>query len=180
MSSSRTYSLEEINSLSTEEFTSLFSNIIENCLEVSYQVSLKRPFIKINEVENVFNDYLNQLDNNGKENILNKHPQLKGKINKEELTTESRKEQELVEINSIAESQKLELMKLNELYLKKFSFPFIICVRDNNVLSILSAIKTRLENSKDVELNNGIEEVKKISKFRITDLLTKDNSIEDK
>lgn len=50
-------------------------------------------------------------------------------------------------------------------------YPFVICVREHTIASIISGIERRLENSLEVELDIAIGEVKKISKLRLRDLI---------
>lgn len=57
-------------------------------------------------------------------------------------------------------------------YKQKFGFPFVICAKENKAATILAAIEKRLNHEKLQELQNGIEEVKKISTLRIQQLVT--------
>lgn len=59
-------------------------------------------------------------------------------------------------------------------YKEKFKFPFVICARENKVQSILSGIETRLRNNRETEIKIGIDEVKKICRLRIDDLVWHD------
>lgn len=59
-------------------------------------------------------------------------------------------------------------------YKEKFHFPFVICARENKVKAILSGIEYRLNNSRDEELSTGINEVKKICRIRLLDLVWPD------
>ena len=59
-------------------------------------------------------------------------------------------------------------------YKEKFQFPFVICARENKMKTILSAIEIRVKNSREVEINLGIEEVKKICRIRVSDLVWSD------
>lgn len=65
---------------------------------------------------------------------------------------------------------------MNEMYKKKFEFPFVICSRLNNKEGISKQIRMRLSNDKNVELKHGIEEVKKIVLLRMKDLVAYGNS----
>lgn len=56
-------------------------------------------------------------------------------------------------------------------YKEKFGFPFVICARENKATAIFTAIQKRLDNEKLQELQNGINEVKKISALRIAQIV---------
>lgn len=59
-------------------------------------------------------------------------------------------------------------------YKEKFQFPFVICARENRVPAILVGIEERLKNTRESELLTSIEEVKKICRLRICDLVWRD------
>lgn len=56
-------------------------------------------------------------------------------------------------------------------YRSKFGFPFVICARKNKKDAILEGLRTRLNNSHEVELQKGLTEVKKICYLRLLDLV---------
>ena len=98
------------------------------------------------------------------------HPNLAGKLARQgKLTSESEREQAGAGLSSLTDEQYNEINKNNDIYRKKFSFPFVICARENKVAAILQGLKTRTQNSKDIELQKGVEEVKKISYYRLLD-----------
>ena len=56
-------------------------------------------------------------------------------------------------------------------YRTKFGFPFVICARENKKEAILTGMAKRVENSSQIELKTGIEEVKKIAFYRLLDIV---------
>ena len=54
-------------------------------------------------------------------------------------------------------------------YIEKFGFTFVICSRLSNVDMIVNGLQERYGNSMEDEIRNGIEEVKKITRLRLTD-----------
>lgn len=67
---------------------------------------------------------------------------------------------------------------LNVEYKVKFGFPFIISVRNNtNKAVMLKVLKKRLLQSKAIERNNAIEEVKKICLFRLLDIVATNSKL---
>lgn len=59
-------------------------------------------------------------------------------------------------------------------YKSKFGFPFIICARENKVQSIINGLQQRYNSTREQEIATGINEVKKICKLRITDIVKDD------
>ncbi|KAK0082294.1 hypothetical protein PV326_007256 [Microctonus aethiopoides] len=171
MASRQLLTIEEVNALKVEDFELLFRNIIECCPEAAQEIGLKRPFNTIVEFEKSFHNYIDNLDDIAKEILLKKHPQLTGKISEDKISEESQNEQKSAGINSLNEEYKHNLKNLNKEYEMKFAFPFVICVRENTITTIIKEIQRRLMNNRTIELNNAIDEVKKICSLRLNDLV---------
>lgn len=88
-----------------------------------------------------------------------------------QLTTESKQEQTSAGLLDLSREEQHQLATNNAKYMAKFSFPFVICARENKKDAILKNIVTRQQNSKDVELAAGIEEVKKIGRLRLKNIV---------
>lgn len=65
-----------------------------------------------------------------------------------------------------------ELADLNQQYLQKFGFIFIICATGKSAEEMLAALKARLHNPPTRELSIAAEEQKKITQLRLQKLLT--------
>ncbi|KAF2901484.1 hypothetical protein ILUMI_04700, partial [Ignelater luminosus] len=103
-----------------------------------------------------------------KEKILQLHPDLAGKLaDLGKLSSESTEEQKSAGLDKLSTEDKSNLTKFNEMYKEKFGFPFVICVKENKFVAILNSIEHRLNNDKNQEVATGTEEVKKISRIRI-------------
>lgn len=175
MSGGGILSITEVNALPNEQFEWIFGNVIEHCPEAAKYVFNHKPFLTCETLKSAFDDYLDKLDIHEKEVILLKHPELAGKLLDEgKLTGESKNEQRSAGLDNLTKEEKFTLSQLNFMYKEKFQFPFVICVRKNKMQTIIAAIENRLKNSRDVEINLGIEEVKKISRIRINDLVWPD------
>ena len=110
-----------------------------------------------------------------KEGILRVHPDLAGRLaDQNALTEESTNEQQSAGLNSLSSEEKQHLQTRNEAYKQKFGFPFVICARENKKESIMRGIKERFENDKQSETLKGVEEVKKIAWFRLSDIVSED------
>lgn len=166
-------SLDVVNRLSEEEFEKIFSNVIECWPQASINVWSKIPFTSFDLLLNEFTKYLNDLDKLSKEQILQFHPDLAGKLASEgKLTKESTAEQESAGLNKLNDKQLSTLQTLNQAYKDKNSFPFVICVRETNKIdAILRGLEERLNHSRDIELNISIDEVKKICRLRCLELI---------
>nr|CAD7593285.1 unnamed protein product [Timema genevievae] len=109
----------------------------------------------------------------GKEEVLRCHPDLAGRLSEEgKLTAESAREQHAAGLHKLTLENKRDIDQLNKRYKEKFGFPFVICARENKANAILLGLKRRLDNSKESELEEGIQEVKKICRLRICELVS--------
>jgi len=109
-----------------------------------------------------------------KVNILEGHPDLAGRLaDANLLTPESTREQKEAGLDLLTVEQRALLKSHNDEYRRKFGFTFIICARENKANAILAGLDNRLSNKRDVEIETGIEEVKKIARLRTVDILSK-------
>ncbi|MBW4709985.1 allantoinase PuuE [Roseobacter sp. YSTF-M11] len=104
--------------------------------------------------------------------VLTAHPDLAGKLAQaRRLTTESTAEQAAAGMDALTDAERASFTALNDAYVTKHGFPFIIAVRDHDKASILAAFKRRLENDRATEFAEACRQVERIAAFRLTDLL---------
>lgn len=165
--------IEDVNSLSADEFKDLFKNVVELWPNAGDAVVLQRPFAHLHNLIFAFVDYLDNLNLNDKVAVLQSHPDLAGKLLTEnKLSEESAAEQAFAGLNRLTDQQQLDLVELNQEYANKFGFPFVICVRQTNKIEhILSGIRERLPNNRNDEIINGIDQVKNICQIRIESIV---------
>ncbi|XP_022801668.1 2-oxo-4-hydroxy-4-carboxy-5-ureidoimidazoline decarboxylase-like [Stylophora pistillata] len=169
-------SISTINALDFKEFIRRFGNVVEGTSLCAAALFSKRPFASFDQFVTVMWQLFDDLPDHCKEGILRNHRDLASRW--EALSAESKREQTQagISIKSLSTKESQEMEYLNEMYKKKFEFPFVICSRLNNKEGISKQIRTRLNNDKDVELKHGIEEVKKIVLLRMKDLVAYGNS----
>jgi 2-oxo-4-hydroxy-4-carboxy-5-ureidoimidazoline decarboxylase len=61
---------------------------------------------------------------------------------------------------------------LNAAYREKFGFPFILAVRGYDRDGIIANFEARVNNTRDEELRTSLEQIYRIARFRIDDLVT--------
>ena len=104
--------------------------------------------------------------------VLNAHPDLAGKLAAaKQLTAESTAEQASAGLDALTDEERATFTKLNTDYTSKFGFPFIIAVKGLTKDDILSAFKTRINNSREDELSTACKQVERIALLRLTDIL---------
>ena len=104
--------------------------------------------------------------------VLTAHPDLAGKLAQaNSLTAESTAEQAAAGLDHLTDDEKATFTTLNDEYVAKHGFPFIIAVRDYDKASILAAFKTRINNDRSAEFAEACKQVERIADFRLMDIL---------
>ena len=104
--------------------------------------------------------------------VLNAHPDLAGKLAAaKRLTAESTAEQASAALDALTDEERSRFQRLNEEYVQKHGFPFIIAVRDNTKTSILQAFQTRLAQDTEQEFIIACTQVERIAELRLKDQL---------
>ena len=87
------------------------------------------------------------------------------------LTPASAHEQAHAGLDRLDTSEIEAFQKYNQKYRDQFGFPFIICARLNQKESILAAFPIRLLNDRDSEIQTALDEIAKIARLRLDDLI---------
>ena len=104
--------------------------------------------------------------------VLKAHPDLAGKIaSAKSLTPESSSEQASVGLDHLTDGERAMFTELNEAYVRKNGFPFIIAVREHDKAGILDAFQRRLTHDRDAEFAEACLQVERIAKLRLLSLL---------
>jgi len=107
-----------------------------------------------------------------KMSLIQAHPDLAGRLAQERnLTAASTREQATAGLNELIPAEAQEMTTNNTLYREKFGFPFIVCVRLNNIGLIREAFADRLQNGRAQEINVALGEISKIARLRLADFI---------
>jgi len=104
--------------------------------------------------------------------VLKAHPDLAGKIAAaKQLTPESTAEQASAGLDHLSDTERSRFTELNDAYVGKNGFPFIIAVRDHDKASILANFERRLANDRHIEFPEACRQVERIARLRLEVLL---------
>ena len=104
--------------------------------------------------------------------VLTAHPDLAGKLAAaQRLTAESTAEQAGAGLDSLTDAERAEFTRLNDAYVAKFGFPFIIAVRGLGKSDIVAAFRRRIDNDRPAEFATACEQVERIALLRLKDML---------
>jgi 2-oxo-4-hydroxy-4-carboxy-5-ureidoimidazoline decarboxylase len=108
--------------------------------------------------------------------VLRAHPDLAGKLAiAGDLTADSRSEQAGAGLDRLSAAEHARFTELNETYVTKFGFPFIIAVKGLNKADILSAFGTRIDNDRNAEFATACAQVERIALLRLKSMLPEGN-----
>ncbi len=104
--------------------------------------------------------------------VLIAHPDLAGKLAAaRRLTASSAAEQAAAGLDALTDTERTEFTELNNAYVARHGFPFIIAVRDNTKGAILDAFRRRLEQDNETEFDEACRQVERIAELRLKDML---------
>ncbi|HMQ40052.1 MAG TPA: allantoinase PuuE [Paracoccus sp. (in: a-proteobacteria)] len=104
--------------------------------------------------------------------VLTAHPDLAGKLAQAKwLTAESTHEQASAGLDALTDAERAEFTALNEAYVARHGFPFIIAVRDHDKAGILAAFRRRIDNDRPTEFAEACAQVERIAALRLQDML---------
>ena len=167
--------INNINKLSEIQFIKLFANIFENSQFIAVAL-YKKKGDGFSDFKDLINKMMDIFENTTKEQklkILNSHPDLANKTKVSSLTDDSKKEQQNVGLDSCTKEEFDEFKKLNDLYKKKFNFPFILAVKEKNKNEILDNFKKRISFNPTTEFDEALKQVKQIASLRLKELNNK-------
>lgn len=164
--------LNELNQLPEIEFTNKIGSIFEHSPWVAKQTYEFRPFASVDGLMQYMFDLVKQSPQVDRLKLICNHPQLAGKEAEQgNLTDHSKKEQNCAGLNHCSAEELAQLQSLNQQYLDKFGFPFVIAVRGLTRHDILAAMQSRIDNALEQEFDTCIEQIGRIAEFRLKDLI---------
>lgn len=104
--------------------------------------------------------------------VLRAHPDLAGKLAAaKRLTADSSAEQASAGLDALTDAERSGFTRLNEAYVARHGFPFIIAVRDHDKAGIMAAMTRRLDNDTATERTEAERQVARIGELRLRAML---------
>jgi len=169
-------SLAAANALSSAAFRDHFSGVFESTPWVMDRIEAQRPFTSRAALLAAMERVLAQADDAAKLALLQAHPVLGGAAARAgQVTAESAAEQAGHGLDRMGGGEEREFAALNEDYLERFGFPFIIAVKgQRDRAAILAALRGRIASDAEAERATALAEVVKIAGFRVEALIEND------
>ena len=163
-------SIDDLNRMAVAEFTARFGDVAEHSPWVAERAAGARPFADREAVAQAFSAALRGAARDEQLAVLRAHPDLAGRAAvMGELAEESRKEQAGAGLDRLTPEEFERFTALNAAYKERFGIPFIFAVKGATAAMILAAFEERLVNAQEVEVENALDNVCRIMRFRIED-----------
>jgi 2-oxo-4-hydroxy-4-carboxy-5-ureidoimidazoline decarboxylase len=162
----------ELNTLDRADFVSQVGWVYEHSAWVAERTWEHRPFTTVDGLHAAMDKVVESATPGEKMSLIQAHPDLAGRLAQQgKLTAASTSEQATAGLNELTPADAQELTKNNTRYREKFGFPFIVCVRLNNIELIREAFTERLQNDRAQEINVALREISKIASLRLADVV---------
>ena len=104
--------------------------------------------------------------------LIRAHPDLAGRLAlAKQLTADSTAEQASAGLDRLTADELKRFTDFNSAYVARFGFPFIMAVKGRSKAEIIEAFEKRLENDAKSEFATALNEIEKIARFRLSDIL---------
>ncbi|MDQ3820884.1 MAG: 2-oxo-4-hydroxy-4-carboxy-5-ureidoimidazoline decarboxylase, partial [Acidobacteriota bacterium] len=151
--------LERLNSLSQEEAE---SELLKACGSTLWarRMTEERPFHDHQELFQKADAEWWALDEEDWLEAFSRHPKIGEKMSERAQAAEASRwsAEEQSGTRSADEETRRELAELNQAYLQKFGYIYIICATGKTADEMLAALKERLKNDPEIEIRNAAEE----------------------
>ena len=166
--------LAQLNELDHKAFVRFVGPAFEHSPWIAEETSQKRPFATLDQLHAALCETVQTAGEERQIALIRAHPDLVGRLALAgQLTKESTGEQASAGLDKLTPEEVALFQKNNAAYKEKFGFPFVICTRLNKKEAILNGFKVRLQNSREQEIKIALEEIGKIARLRLEDMLAR-------
>jgi 2-oxo-4-hydroxy-4-carboxy-5-ureidoimidazoline decarboxylase len=163
------YTIEKINETTFQQFIEITGGIFEHSPWIAEQAEGLKPF---HSLYHLHQEMVNIVKNSSLEQklaLIKAHPNLGDRV---AMTADSIEEQKGAGLQNLTPLEYNQLITMNQRYMEKFSFPFILAVRGKNKQQIYESIEERINHSKEVEFETALTEIFKIALLRLEEKMT--------
>ncbi|WHY01553.1 2-oxo-4-hydroxy-4-carboxy-5-ureidoimidazoline decarboxylase [Neobacillus sp. DY30] len=157
----------KVNQMNQEEFVRKVGWVFEHSPWVASAAWKNTPYESHETLLQAMIDIVQRAEESKQLALLRAHPDLGTRL---QMSQVSQKEQAGAGLDKLSKEEFEEFVSLNQSYVNKFNFPFIMAVKGQSKETILAAMKQRIHNSYEEEYNIALREVYKIAEFRLNDI----------
>ncbi len=167
----------DLGKFSEQSYMEAFASLYEHAPWVAQsaypKVCSNSKYNDLNSFHQLLSETMLAADGDKLEGLILAHPLLAGKKMQQNVLTEhSTVEQKSAGLNSCNDEEIALFNTLNQDYVKKHSFPFILAVMGRSKIEIIDVFKQRINNETFIEYSQALEEINKIAGIRIQQIYT--------
>jgi 2-oxo-4-hydroxy-4-carboxy-5-ureidoimidazoline decarboxylase len=171
----RQITLQQINSLDQRHFIEVLGPLFEGPPWIVEEAWQQQPFATLAALYQTLCTIMYEAPVERQVELLRAHPDLVGRAALAgTLSPSSTDEQAAAGLSNLSPEEIATFTRLNAAYTERFTFPFVICARENKKESILAGFASRLQNTREQEITIALGEVAKICLLRLYDLVQSD------
>ena len=155
-----------LNEIPSSEFVEQLKDIFEHSPWIVQRAGELRPFQSREDLYEGMISVVKTASDEEKLDLIRAHPHLG---TRKTMSSFSQSEQKNVGLNQLSETEYELLLDMNQEYVQRFGFPFILAVRGKTKDEMFQAMQNRLKHSKEQEFNQALSEIYQIVRFRIED-----------
>lgn len=163
------FTMDDLNQMDRHTLTDTLGSIFEHSSWIAEKAAALRPFSSLSDLHHKMAGIVKAADRQTQLDLINKHPRLG---TKKTMSASSVREQQNAGLSTLEQQEYEEFLKLNEHYYKRFGFPFILAVKGKTKQDIHQALLARLKNEREAEFQQALEEIYRIARFRLADIIT--------
>ncbi len=164
--------MEAINAMGAREFGAAFGRVFEHSPWIAERGFVRKPFADVDALHAAMVGVVRGASAEEQLALLRAHPELAGReAQTHSLTPESTGEQLKAGLTALSRDEMERIASLNAEHGRRFGFPFIIAARLHDKSQIFAEFERRLTLSVDEEMAACLEQVYRITRLRLDDLV---------
>lgn len=166
--------MDDLNGKDRAAFTAALGHVFEKSPWVAERTWSSRPFVHVSAMHESMVEAVRAASPDERLNLIRAHPDLAPKMAvAKNLTSYSKAEQADAGLDRCTPEEFRRFQDLNTRYRAKFDFPFVIAVKGLDRRAILDTFEARLDNDRDTEFAEAINQIVRIAEYRLRDLLAR-------
>ena len=160
--------LATLNDMDQKSFVNAVGWVFEHSPWVAERAWKSRPFADLSTLHAAMTQEVARATEAEQRALLCAHPDLGTRAR---VSDASKGEQAGVGLDRLTENEFQRLTRLNADYKTRFAFPFLYAVKGSTKHDILEALEARIHRLPDQEFAVALEQVYRIARFRLEDLI---------
>jgi len=161
--------INQLNETNHDQFIEITGGIFEHSSWIAETAESAKPFSSLEHLHQKMVEIVENSSREQKLELIKAHPNLG---NRAAMTADSIREQKGAGLQDLSPEEYQKFISLNQCYMEKFEFPFIIAVHGKDKYQIYEAMETRFHHSIESEFQTALSEIYKIARLRLEEKIS--------